>query len=251
MAFLSFLAGTLGVLGAAGAHYRYLSPVLGFYLALGAVAVIALNFPLNLLRFVRKGRRNISPGGMLFGLLATAALGLVLKFTIENPVTDVTNSAQTPPQFRAPASSVPVPAHMQQFLDPSFQINRDYDPSAHEKQARAYPNIYILDIPVHPVEAMTLTESVLARHPEWKKVLEDKTEGTIELQEEMPFFHSIDDFVVEVMGAQQGSTILLRSRSRFGFTDFGFNAKRIRQFTDELVAVAGSMTPPMKVEFRK
>jgi uncharacterized protein (DUF1499 family) len=251
MAFLSFLAGTLGALGVAGAYYRYLSPALGFYLALGAILVIALNFPVNLARFVKKGRRNLSYGGLLFGLLATAALGGLLKFAIENPVTDVTNSAQGAPQFRTPATSVPVPAGMQEFVDPSFEINRDYDPSAFEKQARAYPNIYILDVPAQPANSLALAESVIAKHPEWHKVRDDQAAGSIELQEELPIFHSVDDFLIQVVGSPTGSSVLLRSRSRFGFTDFGFNAKRIRQFTEEFVAAASAANPPLKVEFRK
>lgn len=251
MTTLSFLAVVLGALGAAGAYFRYLSPFLGFYLALIAIAVIAINFPLNLARFVRKGRRNVSFAGMLFGLLATAALGGVLKFAIENPVTDVTNTAQSAPQFRTPASSIPVPQGMQGFVDPSFQLNREYDPSSFEKQARAYPNIYILEVPTAPEHALAFADAVIAKHPEWKKVHEDKAGGIIELQEEMPFFRSVDDFVIQAVPSSAGSSILLRSRSRFGFTDFGFNAKRIRQFTEEYVAAGNAMTPPMKVEFRK
>jgi uncharacterized protein (DUF1499 family) len=251
MAFLSFLAGILGVLGVAGAYFRYLSPFLGFYLVLGAFVVIALNFPINLVRFVKKGRRNLSYGGLLFGLIAVAGLGVLLKFAIENPVTDVTNSASAPPQFRVPASTISVPAGMQEFVDPNYEINRDYDPSSFEKQTRAYPNIYVLDMPAQPAEAFALAEAVIAKNPQWRKVLVDKTAGSIEMQEELPIFHSVDDFLVQVLGSPSGSILLLRSRSRFGFTDFGFNAKRIRKFTDEYVAAASALTPPLKVEFRK
>lgn len=251
MAFLSFLAGTLGILGAAGAYYRYLSPFLGFYLVLSAVVVIALNFPVNLARFVKRGRRDVSYGGLAFGLLAIAALGFLLKFAIENPVTDVTNIAQGTPQFRAPASSIPVPPGMQEFMDPSFSLQRDYDPSSFEKQARAYPNIYILEVPTAPDHAFALANSVIAKHPEWRKAYEDRASWVIELQEELPFFHSVDDFVIQVTPAGQNASVLLRSRSRFGFTDFGFNAKRIRRFTEEYLAAAAALTPPMKVEFRK
>lgn len=252
MAFLSFLAATLGVLGAAGAYYRLLSPAFGFYLAFGAVAVIALNFPINLARFVKKGRRNVSFIGLAFGLAALASLAFVLKFAIENPVTDVTNSPQNPPPFRHRASSIPLADAAQEFVDTSFYLTRDYDASEYEKQARAYPNIYVLELPgASPETALALASSVAAKHPEWRKVHEDKGTHSLELEEEMPFFHSVDDFVIKAAASPGGASLFLRSRSRFGFTDFGFNARRIRQFTDEYVAAANSMTPPLKVEFRK
>lgn len=251
MAFLSFLAGTLGVLGVAGAHFRYLSPAFGFYLAMIAIVVIALNFPLNLVRFVRRGKRYVSPGGMLFGLLAIAALGVVFKFAIENPITDVTNAPAAPPRFQRPLSTIPVPAAMQEFMDPTHQLSREYNPAFAAKQERVYPNIYQLALPVAPPAAFQIVQSVVNKHPEWKKVRANEADLSLELEEELPVIHAVDDFVISVVPAGAGSHTLLRSRSRFGFTDFGFNAKRIRQFSDEFVAAGAAMNPPMKVEFVK
>lgn len=251
MVFLSFLAGVLGVLGTAGAYYRILSPSLGFYLALGALAFIALHLPYNLFRFITRGKRWVYPAGFLFGLLASVALGFVLKFAIENPITDVTNLPANPPPFRHPTTLIPVPSGMEHFLDPSLQLTRDYDPSFTEKQARAYPNIYILELAAPESSAFTLVSSLIARHPEWRKVSEEKAIFNIEMEEELPVFRSVDDFLVRIAPANGGSQVILRSRSRFGFTDFGTNARRIRLFSSELMAMAAAMTPPLKVEQHK
>jgi uncharacterized protein (DUF1499 family) len=251
MALLSSLAVVLGALGAAGAYYRLLSPAFGFYLCFVAVAVIALNLPVHIVRFVKRGKRGVSFAAMLLGLIGMAALGGVLKFAIENPVTDVTNNPSSPPPFRHPASSIPVPPDMKGFIDPSFLISRDYDPAFAEKQLKAYPNLYLLLVPAPPESALALAQSVVAKHPEWRVVHVDQENKSLEIEAEQPFFHAVDDFLIQAQPLPEGSQILLRSRSRFGFTDFGFNAQRLRAFSEEFAALGASMTPPMKVEYRK
>jgi uncharacterized protein (DUF1499 family) len=244
MVFLSMLAGVVAALGAAGAYFRILSPIFATYLCLGGVAVIAVSLPVNLVRFIRFGKRRVSFVSMLFGIVAVGALAFLFKLAIENPINDIATDPAQPVPFSHPSSLISAPG-MQEFVDSSFNLNKDYKPEFAEKQKRAYPDIHPVALPLDPGSAYGLVDQIVKQqHPEWRVVSENPGEGKIEVEAETPYFHFVDDLVIQVEPSGDNSRVQIRSRSRFGQSDLGMNARRIRALMTELKGQGAAPAAP-------
>jgi uncharacterized protein (DUF1499 family) len=68
----------------------------------------------------------------------------------------------------------------------------------------------------------------------------DKAAGRIEASQRSRWMGFTDDIVVRVTPASSGSRIDIRSSSRYGRSDFGVNAERIRDYLTALRAVTAS-----------
>ena len=132
---------------------------------------------------------------------------------------DVTTDLDDPPVFNAvialrPASSNPI----------------EYGgPEAAQTQRRVHPQIKPILSMLAPVQAFERALEV-ARSLGWDIAAEDSSSGIIEAVDTTRFLRFKDDIVIRVRASERGSRIDLRSRSRFGRSDFGKNAKRIMQF---------------------
>jgi uncharacterized protein (DUF1499 family) len=140
---------------------------------------------------------------------------------------DITTDTEDPPQFVALHA-----LRLTTFNGPEY---------AGEKvasiQKAAYP-----DIKPHPVDAMPAQafERALkaARDMGWLIVASVPEEGRIEATATTRWLRFRDDVVVRVTPHGAGSRIDARSKSRIGRSDFGANAKRIREFFRKLDAAA-------------
>jgi len=74
----------------------------------------------------------------------------------------------------------------------------------------------------------------------WTIVESDEATGRIEASQRSRWMGFTDDIVVRVAPANSGSRIDLRSSSRYGRSDFGVNAERIRDYLAALRAAAAS-----------
>ena len=74
----------------------------------------------------------------------------------------------------------------------------------------------------------------------WTIVASDKSAGRIEASQRSRWMGFTDDIVVRVAPANSGSRIDLRSSSRYGRSDFGVNAERIRDYLTALRAATTS-----------
>ena len=74
----------------------------------------------------------------------------------------------------------------------------------------------------------------------WTIVASDKPAGRIEASQRSRWMGFTDDIIVRVTPASSGSRIDLRSSSRYGRSDFGVNAARIRDYLTALRAATTS-----------
>jgi uncharacterized protein (DUF1499 family) len=72
----------------------------------------------------------------------------------------------------------------------------------------------------------------------WTIVASDESAGRIEASQRSRWMGFTDDIVVRVAPTTSGSRIDLRSSSRYGRSDFGVNAERIRAYLTALRAAA-------------
>jgi uncharacterized protein (DUF1499 family) len=73
-----------------------------------------------------------------------------------------------------------------------------------------------------------------ARRMGWTVVATVPAEGRLEATASTPWFGFVDDVVVRVTPAPQGTRVDVRSVSRVGRSDLGANAKRIRKYIGAL-----------------
>lgn len=103
-----------------------------------------------------------------------------------------------------------------------------------EMQRKAYPHVQplILD---HPAERVFQAAVSLVKERGWRLWEPDTEEGRIEASITTFWFGFEDDVAIRVMESDGRTRVDMRSTSRFGGGgDGGTNARRIRQFLDDL-----------------
>jgi len=101
------------------------------------------------------------------------------------------------------------------------------------QQARAYPDIKPVMLPMPPREAFERAVKA-AEAMGWEVVGRDAAAGTLEAVDSTKWFGFKDDIAVRVSAADSGSRVDVRSKSRVGRNDLGTNARRIRAYTERL-----------------
>jgi uncharacterized protein (DUF1499 family) len=171
--------------------------------------------------------------GVSLGLAALSGPGVFLVTHLDRPqINDLTTDLTNPPAFAALAKR-PQGANPVAYPGPAFA----------EQQARAYPDLrtLVLDRPVE--EAFELVEEAVKRL-RWRVVAEEPPmptaggrpaePGIIEATEQTLFVGFTDDIVIRIDGSGSRSRIDARSASRYGNSDFGQNAVRLRRLMAEI-----------------
>ena len=96
-------------------------------------------------------------------------------------------------------------------------------------QHAAYPDIAPVDLVITPAAAFAKALAT-AKTMGWALVATDASAGRIEATATTPFFRFRDDVVIRIRPRDGGSRVDIRSVSRFGGSDLGKNASRIREF---------------------
>jgi len=112
-------------------------------------------------------------------------------------------------------------------------------------QRAAYPDIEPLQVSANPQQTYVAALAVITKH-KWKVVdlrapqAAGRRGGMIEAVARTPIMGFRDDVVVRVRFDDEGSRVDIRSASRYGRTDFGTNAARIRRLLTDIDDSAGS-----------
>ena len=140
---------------------------------------------------------------------------------------DITTDTENPPQFVALHA-----LRLTTFNGPEY---------AGEKVARiqkaAYPDIQPRIVDAAPELAFDRALAA-ARAMRWQIVASERDEGRIEATATTRWLRFKDDVVIRVTANAGGSRIDVRSKSRIGRSDFGANAKRLREFFSKFDASA-------------
>ena len=206
----------------------------------GALALAVLAILLALGAFVviwREGLRGtghaVVAAAMGLGILAYPAY-LATKAYRLPAINDVTTDPIDPPRFEAIARL----------------RSRETNPityaglRAAELQRTAYPDIEPLLLNVSPQEAYNTALAVITRR-KWRVVdarapVPGRRDGLIEAVARTPIMGFRDDVVVRVRPAQEGARVDVRSASRYGRSDLGANASRVRALIEDIDDAAGS-----------
>ena len=146
------------------------------------------------------------------------------------PIHDITTDLENPPAFVAV-----VPLRQGEGINP---VAYEGGKTA-EQQRRAYPNVVPLTVGLAPDAAFERALDT-AEHMGWTIVSADKARGRIEASQRSRWMGFTDDIVVRITPVSSGSRIDLRSSSRYGRSDFGVNADRIRAYLTALGAAAAT-----------
>lgn len=114
-------------------------------------------------------------------------------------------------------------------------------------QRAAYPDILPLQVDVPPQMTYDIAFKLVAKR-KWHVVdalaPAPNRDGVIEAVARTPIMGFRDDVVIRVSRFGTGTRVDLRSASRFGKSDLGDNARRIRALLDDIDDAAGSAPEP-------
>jgi len=177
----------------------------------------------------RTGRTGLGSAlsGMLLALMLLAYPGyLGYRATKVPPINDISTDTSNPPRFEALAS-----------VRPPDRIAYA-DGAVAQQQRTAYPDIGPLQVSV-PVKTAYDVALALITKRKWQ-VAEvrppgrGQRDGIIEATARTPIMGFRDDVVIRVSPTSEGARVDMRSASRYGVSDFGANAARVRSLLEDI-----------------
>jgi hypothetical protein len=222
----------LALLGAAGPAYRLGVPLgtafdmvrWAAYVSLGGAAV-SVAAVLWSRRKARTGPAVVAGLGVLVGILAAAAgYGWLRQAQAAPALHDVTTDLENPPVFDALAAQRPADSN-------PFTRSREVD----QLQRQHYPDLAPV-IVSQPARLVFDRARLVAENQGWTIVTSDPDAGRLEATDSTVWFGFTDDIVVRVLPWGTGTRVDMRSVARYGTTDTGTNARRIRRFLSALQA---------------
>ncbi|MBV9189532.1 MAG: DUF1499 domain-containing protein [Betaproteobacteria bacterium] len=173
-------------------------------LAAAGAAVVGLAIPL-----LRAGSIPILVAGLLMGAASAAVpLNIIHRLMTVPYINDITTDTEHPPQFAVP---------------------KTYPSYFGELQEIGYPDLHPLELALPPAQAFARAAKIAADLG-WEVTTRDERAGRIEAVVTTLWFGFKDDVVIRITPAGAGSRVDMRSKSRFGRSDVGTNAHRIREF---------------------
>jgi uncharacterized protein (DUF1499 family) len=139
------------------------------------------------------------------------------------PIHDITTDSRDPPAFVALLAARKASPNGSEYGGPEIAA----------QQAKAYPNVRPMLLPLPPQDAFTRAADV-ARAMGWEIVSADAAKGRIEATATTLWFGFRDDIIVRIAPQGTASRIDVRSVSRVGTSDIGANARRIQEYLSKL-----------------
>ena len=205
-----------------------------FVTLMGALVFAVIGMLLALAAFVVIWREGLRGGGYALlavvigiALIAYPAYLGVLGYHLP-PIADITTDTVDPPRFEAVARVRPREANPTAYAGAA----------AAELQRQAYPNIAPMQTASTPQELFEAAAAAVQRR-KWVPLVErrpqgGRREGIIEAVTRSTIMGFRDDVVLRVRAIPGGSRLDIRSASRYGWRDFGANARRIRSLMEEI-----------------
>ncbi len=202
--------------------------VLTWQLALGlfggAAVLAGVGALLCLWRLLRRRGGVVTVIAAAAGIAAaTIPIAVVVMAADKPAINDISTDTANPTEFvaidailRGPDANPPA-----------------YNPAFAPQQARAYPQIRPLDLPLPRDRAFKLA---LAACQDWEIIAADADAGRIEAVARVPWWGFRDDVVIRLTSVAGGTRVDIRSKSRVGEGDLGVNARRIGAWLDRLAA---------------
>lgn len=228
---LTVLAVVAGAAGLTLARYDVIGKLVGFttFLAGGLAALLAVLCGIIALLAAR-GRTGVRSGRLWTAIIVAAAYA---AFLVSRPLTagdipaihDISTDLVDPPAFQ----TLPLRADNLAGVETLDNWKRIH--------AGAYGDIKSVTI-AQPVPVVAERALKLAQEAGWEIASSDLAAGRIEATASVSYIRFNDDVVIRITPSADGtgSRVDMRSVSRVGISDFGVNARRIREFLAALAA---------------
>ena len=215
---LGVAPGVLTIVGPLVAYLGLVPPIVGFVLFAGG-GILAVVLALGaIVRLVRG--RGLNLGSAVSLLVALVFVGLIVAGGDHPRINDFTTDTNDPPALTFAGT-----------LPDSHGRDLSYPPAFAAVQQQCCADLRTVQLPVPPAEALERVRRLAEAQPSWRITHTDAAAGTVEAIATSRLFHFQDDIVLRVRpGADGGSLVDMRSKSRVGQGDMGANAARIRQF---------------------
>jgi uncharacterized protein (DUF1499 family) len=161
----------------------------------------------------------------LLGIAALFNAGMSMSGAGGAPIHDISTDTADPPQFIAVA----------ELRGPNDNPVAYAGAETAALQAVAYPDIQTLVFSDSPAVIFD-TALATAASMGWEIIASDIDTGHIEATATTPYVGFKDDVVIRVRSRNAETLVDVRSKSRFGRGDMGVNARRIREYSDKLLA---------------
>lgn len=183
------------------------------------------------------GGSNAVTGMVIAVVLLAWPLAALVKAGDYPRINDIVTDVSDPPQFVFAQQKRPPGAH-----------DTRYRAEFAELQQQAYPDLRTLRVQRPPDVVMELVRKAIQRkrmviQGEVPYGSQGRNFGQLEALDRTMVLGFYDDVVVRIRADQGGSAIDIRSASRFGESDFGANAQRIRALRKEIVARVEASVP--------
>ena len=171
-----------------------------------------------------RGGRGPALVGTALGLAPIAIVAAVIGSAGRAPaINDITTNPDDPPRFRAAQTD-----------DANTDRDLTYPGGEFARAQRSgYPDLAPIRVTGAPDEVYRRCVTA-ARDLGWKLTVQDPATGVFEAIDVTRVFRFVDDVVVRVRAAGDGTVVDVRSKSRDGKGDLGANAARIRAFRDAI-----------------
>lgn len=206
------------------AHKEIVAPSVGagLFVASGLLGLAAL-VAASLVVFIHRAYPVALVGA--FGLMPLIAVLTGLLGAYQHPrINDISTDLSDPPAFVAAAQQ---PGNAGRDLS--------FPPGNAEQIKLGYSRIQPLNLNLSPQQGYERALEVAQMHKDWEITRQDAATLTFEGVAKSKLFRWHDDFIVRVRpGADGGSRVDIRSKSRELKSDLGANARRIEQYFAEL-----------------
>ncbi len=212
---------------AAGPLHRF--GLIGWQASLGVFVGAALLAGLGaawcLYQLLRRRGGTITVIAAAAGFAAAAIpIAVVFNASDKPPINDISTDTSNPPAFVSIDAALRGP-------DAS---PLEYNPAFAPQQARAYPLVRPLDLPLDAGKAFDVAMAAVDK--DWQIILADRAAGRIEAVERSLWWGYRDDIVIRLTATGTGTRVDVRSKSRVGESDLGANARRIAAYLDRVAA---------------
>lgn len=213
------------------ARYDLIAKLTGFFALLAGGAIAGLALVLGMVGLFAGSKANTSHqrssvAGIAISLVFVGFLASRPLLAGDTPaIHDITTDLANPPSFEVLK------------LRPDNLAGVGTVENWRKIHAESYGQLTPITLP-KPVAAVTADAIRLAQEAGWQVVVSDPVRGHVEATASVSYIRFKDDVVIRIVPSADGrhSRVDMRSVSRVGISDFGVNARRIRDFLEALAA---------------
>ena len=241
---MGVLAVGIALIGAIGAGERWWGQPTGIKALTAAffLALAVILFTLLVLFYYRKEGKRIFWACIAALVLAGGYVGYIavqIPKATANPLHDISTDLSNPPRFSTLKLRDDDFKDIPGKDDPKF-LGMDALERWRAIHGELYPDLQTLHV-FQPVGLTIQRAEQIARDNDWEIAMADPINGRLEATDEVALQKFQDDIVVRAIPDTDGagSFVDIRSVSRYGQSDLGVNARRIRAFSAQLLEQLG------------